>query len=319
LREVLAAPINDHVQWGSCFEKLTIEEDSNEGKVVAHFEDGSIARGGLIIAADGIKSKVRSCFCPSLTEEKFMTDTGVGSFSWSVCTKTLKNLRSQAVDELLQMGHRTLIRVLGPDSCSWLFMINVDEIGPDAGEEKLTMVFNWNTEAEGRMDVQASPLEWNRFVARKVRGKCLPLEEIVNALTVNDIILGGPNMVRSSDSAVVEKLYSEYSLESLKPYVALLGDSAHPMTTHRGLGANTAFMDAYDLAQVITSATENGISPDKLKSYHEAMIKRGAKAVADSLQSTKTLHVAKPWQKAVRNTILSGVGFALQIKNRIFE
>jgi 2-polyprenyl-6-methoxyphenol hydroxylase-like FAD-dependent oxidoreductase len=319
LRQVLAAPINDHVRWGSRFEKLTIEEGSNEGKVVAHFEDGSTARGDLIIAADGIKSKVRACLCPSLTEEKFMTDTGVGSFSWAISTKTLKDLRSRAVDELLQMGERTLIRVLGPGSCSWLFMINVDEIGKDAGEEKLTMVFNFNTEAEGHMDVQATPLEWNRFVAQKVKGKCIPLEEIIDSLTVNDIILGGPNMVRSSDSSIVAKLYSEYSSDNLKPYVALLGDSAHPMTTHRGLGANTAFMDAYDLAQVITSATETGISPDKLKSYHEAMIKRGAKAIADSLQSTRTMHVSKPWQKAARNTIISGLGLALQIKSRFFE
>jgi len=28
-----------------------------------------------------------------------------------------------------------------------------------------------------------------------------------------------------------------------------LGDSAHPMTTHRGLGANTAFKDASDIVK----------------------------------------------------------------------
>jgi len=62
-----------------------------------------------------------------------------------------------------------------------------------------------------------------------------------------------------------------------------LGDAAHAMTTHRGLGANTAFQDAVDLANVI-------INGKSLGSYETILFNRGFKAVKESRQSTDSIH-----------------------------
>ncbi len=53
--------------------------------------------------------------------------------------------------------------------------------------------------------------------------------------------------------------------------MTLLGDAAHAMTTHRGLGANTAFQDAVDLAKALKS--DNWHST--LTNYESVMINRG--------------------------------------------
>ena len=57
--------------------------------------------------------------------------------------------------------------------------------------------------------------------------------------------------------------------------VISLGDAAHLMTPNRGMGANTAFADALDLANVISVGPNNC----SLAEYEEKMFKRGFQAI----------------------------------------
>jgi len=68
--------------------------------------------------------------------------------------------------------------------------------------------------------------------------------------------------------------------------VTLLGDAMHPMTTHGGLGANTALMDAFKLNE----ALQNEDWYQGLERYEVDLLKRGYYAVNVSLQTTRRIH-----------------------------
>jgi len=94
--------------------------------------------------------------------------------------------------------------------------------------------------------------------------------------------------------------------ETTHPRITLLGDAMHPMTTHRGLGANTALADAKDLAQALQE-------PDwqtAINKYNETVFLRGFENVKASLQSTTMIHTTR---KLTRNWILWTIGRLLKI------
>lgn len=92
--------------------------------------------------------------------------------------------------------------------------------------------------------------------------------------------------------------------------VTLLGDAAHAMTTHRGIGANTAFADALDLANALMHKDDpwKGIAE-----YEQTMIKRGFEAVRASKQMTDTIH-AVGVKSVFRNTMIRTVGWVMWAK-----
>lgn len=90
--------------------------------------------------------------------------------------------------------------------------------------------------------------------------------------------------------------------------VVLMGDAAHGTTTHRGLGANTALVDAAQLAAALQA-------PDwcaSVRVFEADMVKRAAGVVRESLQSTRMIH-AVGWRAAVRPPILKVVGAMLRL------
>src|SRR5277367_3995691 len=70
LRQVLLSGLDDVVQFDKTFVRY---EESPAGRVVAHFEDGTMAAGDVLIAADGGGSRVRRQFLPDAER----IDTGV--------------------------------------------------------------------------------------------------------------------------------------------------------------------------------------------------------------------------------------------------
>lgn len=71
------------------------------------------------------------------------------------------------------------------------------------------------------------------------------------------------------------------------------------MTTHRGLGANTAFVDAIQLAKALQSQDWQ----TALSKYEIDMFARGFTAARQSLQSTNMIH-ASGMKASLRNGIL---------------
>jgi 2-polyprenyl-6-methoxyphenol hydroxylase-like FAD-dependent oxidoreductase len=236
LAALLRAPVREKVFFGKRL--LRIEAGPGGSGVTAFFEDGTSESGSLLVGADGAKSAVRKQLFPDL-EGAFHEDTRVGSFAFSLECARLEALGSAEVSRLLKLANRSLLRVLGPDAMSFLFMGYRDQ---EDGREKITFVFNHNVDAEG--EVKSLP-----ELRQKLAGKCAPLEAVFGCAAEEDVLLGGGTHVYTSLPATVS------SLASYSPVlpVVLIGDAIHPMTSHRGLGANTAFVDAQELVERLKS------------------------------------------------------------------
>lgn len=273
-------------------------------RVACTMSDGTIEEGDVLLVCDGAKSRIRRLLFPDI-ESRFWRDTRVGSFAFSVEESWL--LERPALHGLLEMGKETLVRVLGPNACSWLVMRQNGFV---------TVSFNHNIDAEGEIPLHTgakegeedqvrnseedAALAWLRFIHQKAQGN-QAMEQLVKSLEPRHIILGGPSHIWTSDPKAVLDLGSA----NVKMPVVLLGDACHPMTTHRGLGANTAFADAADAVHVLTSAPGDDLF---LRHLQRNIAKRGAKSVSDSWQSTKSMHIASPLGIKVRNAVIGGVG-----------
>jgi 2-polyprenyl-6-methoxyphenol hydroxylase-like FAD-dependent oxidoreductase len=79
LRQVLLSGLEGVVHFGKAFVRY---EESPNGRIVAHFEDGTTADGDVLVAADGGASRVRRQFLPQAER----VDTGIlgiaGKVSW---------------------------------------------------------------------------------------------------------------------------------------------------------------------------------------------------------------------------------------------
>lgn len=71
--------------------------------------------------------------------------------------------------------------------------------------------------------------------------------------------------------------------------VTLLGDAAHAMTPHRGLGANVAFQDARDLVEALKHKDADAITTG-IHDYEKLLFERGFTASRLSKQATDMLH-----------------------------
>jgi DNA-binding MarR family transcriptional regulator len=77
LRRVLLHGLDGVVRFGKEFTRY---EPVADGRIVAHFEDGSSATGDVLVGADGIGSKVRAQYLPHAE----VADLGLTSARWQV-------------------------------------------------------------------------------------------------------------------------------------------------------------------------------------------------------------------------------------------
>lgn len=93
-------------------------------------------------------------------------------------------------------------------------------------------------------------------------------------------------------------------------------------TTHRGQGANTAFEDADDVANLLLR--EGGAGIADLHALQAKVFKRGFERVAGSLQSTRSIH-ATGWRAVLRDVMVCAIGtliippmlFFMNLKHRL--
>lgn len=287
LRQALSEGLD--VKWGKKF----VRYEETESEVIAYFEDGTHAVGDLLIGADGAKSKVRAQRCPDLQLEQIPILDTRASVALTPAVKSKLPRLVQLTDNAY------IVRVLAPNGTSVLVMNYAAQV--ENGESRLiwaisfpsAMVPNFPTDpAEVKTEVDS--------MANKIL--CNELATLISETRIEDYLFPAPRFLQ----AIVPVNGNPLATTSR---VTLLGDAAHAMTTQRGLGANTAFADAADLAHVLVQQDDNDPWLG-LAHYQEVMIKRGFNAVKMSRQSTTTMHLTG-MQSVLRNVLIRAIGWIL--------
>jgi salicylate hydroxylase len=279
LREVLLCGIRDRIHFGKSFSRFDLRDD---GKLVARFDDGSLAQADILIAADGVNSQVREQRLP----EARPADTG------SVCIygmTTATREAQAAIAPELQAG----TSVVFADG----FAVVVDAMRFRKPPTALAM----KKIAEGALSPIDDYFYWafigprDRFggdeqaVVRADQGR---LASIVAGDT-GDWHPGLRALFELADPqsvALVPVRTASPGQEWRPETVTFLGDAIHVMSPAGGLGANTALEDALVLSGKLAEIVSRR-SPiiEAVAAYEQDMRARAAQAIRTSQEGAKRL------------------------------
>lgn len=294
LRQVLLAGLEEVVQFGKRFERYTTEPD---GRVVAHFADGSTATGDVLVAADGARSRVRGQYLPHAE----LTDTGVVG----IAGKTPLDDRTRAL--LPPLLYRNAINVIPPKRCG--MFVAVQEFDREPVALPVAVATGAQVSVGGNdASAAAQPgllfdntrdyIMWAYAAPRSWYGPATDTDgmapDALYGLAMRMIENWHPGLrtlVAESDLASVST-WPIRSSTPIEPWptttVTLLGDAIHSMTPMRGIGANIALRDACLLNRKLVTAAR-GEEPllAAIGDYERQMTEYGFAAVRDSLAATR--------------------------------
>jgi 2-polyprenyl-6-methoxyphenol hydroxylase-like FAD-dependent oxidoreductase len=277
LRRILLAGLEHEVQFNKRF--LSYEE-TPDGAIRAHFEDGSSTQADLLVAADGVHSGVRKQYLPHAEP----IDTGVVGIGGTI---PLTHGVMALAPHLLLDGP---VMVVPPTACSMFMAMwkrsgeagqtlrRLGIEGPLPGDEDyLILALGGRPDFFG-LDNEPASVTGSRLkgaLRRTVAGWHPSLRKLVEMLDEQQLFL---NHVRTAPPPVPWK----------STYVTLLGDAVHSMTPYRGVGGNIALRDAALLsAQLLQVHRGEKALLQAIADYEASMREYAFAAVADSLKAMK--------------------------------
>lgn len=238
LRKVLLSELDDMVAFGK---KFTRYENLPDGRVRAHFADGTHGDADLLVGADGAGSRVRDQRLPQAPR----VDTGAFTISGKVAL----------TDETRGLLPRQMFAgsgmVFGPGGKSMFLAAHEFR-----GERDTTpMDLLWDETADYIMWNMVTT--WDKVCERATVTALAP--EALRDLAMRAVAGwhdGLLELMRRSDLGTV-MVYPFTAATLVAPWkpsnVTLLGDAVHCMPPTAGAGANTAILDAGALYRQITA------------------------------------------------------------------
>jgi 2-polyprenyl-6-methoxyphenol hydroxylase-like FAD-dependent oxidoreductase len=274
LRQVLMAGLD-----GLHFGKTFTHYEERDGRVVAHFDDGSSAAGDVLVAADGGGSRVRRQFLPQAER----VDTGVVGIAGKIF---LDGSRDRIDPRLLDGIALVATRGLGLFVASHVFSDKRIE-GLDAAMPAA---------AGNLFDNTRSYLMWALSGRPAALGLSAPHDarDAAALLAVAERAMRGwapqfRGLLELTDSSTVS-LLGIHSSKPVEPWssgrITLLGDAIHSMTPYRGIGANVALRDAARFTRALIDVRDGRRAlADALHDYEAAMLDYGFRAVQNSYKA----------------------------------
>ncbi|HXM55824.1 MAG TPA: NAD(P)/FAD-dependent oxidoreductase [Candidatus Dormibacteraeota bacterium] len=282
LRQVLLTGLDDAVHFDRTFTRYDVRPD---GAVEAHFEDGTSVVADLLVGADGSNSRVRRQLLPHAE----LRDTGI------VAVAGKAPLTDEVRELITPPLWNGVALVFAPRGYSLVSHTMEFEWGPDGpkagiGRTEAELIERW----PGLLfDNTSDYFMWGFGGSRKrlpVDLMALHGRELIDqtlALTPG----WHPNLRRIfelSDPGATFPISIRTSVP-VEPWptgpVTLIGDAIHTMTPGRGVGANTALLDALLLCHQLLEARDGRRGQrEAVAAYERAMIDYGFEAVRDSLK-----------------------------------
>jgi 2-polyprenyl-6-methoxyphenol hydroxylase-like FAD-dependent oxidoreductase len=281
LRQVLLTGVEDIVTFGKVFSRY---DQTPDGRVTAHFTDGTTATGDLLIGAEGANSKVRQQYLPHAK----LTETGLTG----ITGKTLLTPGTRAL--LPERMIRGVSLVHGDKGFICIFHVmqfkwDADgHVKNDIGTTDAELIRSWpgllyDNSRDYIMWGFAAADTWLPDNVTRIRGQ--QVQQLVLDLTPDwhpdfrkIFSLGDPGSsfplpIRTSEPIPPWKTTN----------VTLIGDAVHTMTPGRGVGANTALRDARLLTRTLTKAARGEVSlMDAVHEYETTMTSYAWEAVIKS-------------------------------------
>ncbi|GAA1564233.1 FAD-dependent monooxygenase [Actinomadura kijaniata] len=277
LREVLLSDLDGVVHYGKTFTRY---EQLPDGRVRAHFDDGTHADGDLLVGAEGVNSRVRRQLLP----EAERVDTGALSLSAKVP---------------LDDGTRALLPGQLFAGSGFLFGPQGEAVFLAAHEFRSRSSVARAPAGGGLLlDDSADYIMWNLVTTWDKLGDRAELERMdgdgLQRVAFRALKGWSPRLhelIARSDPGSI----SIFPLKSSTPVgpwrstnVTLLGDAIHNMPPTAGVGANTAILDARLLcANLIGHARGERALLDAVHAYEVEMLDYGFKAVALAMRNLR--------------------------------
>ncbi|ORY95604.1 hypothetical protein BCR43DRAFT_475534 [Syncephalastrum racemosum] len=261
------------IAWDKELETI---EDNQDG-VIVKFKDGTVAKGSLLVGADGVRSRVAR---QRLGETVFWEHTKRSPVR---CLGGSRRMTEKEREPYNEKFSRTMALLFGGDDdrayLAFMCVADIDMTRPDP------YLVQWNvsciTDSEPDADTDAARLalvkEWG---ARSMGG-----------LTA-EFIAGIPEGTPVLDLKLYERIPTVFEGTLVQhPRLTVMGDAAHCMTPYRGEGGNHAIIDAVNLGKALMDVyKKNTPLAEALMEYEEEMIQRGTKAVTESRQASLGFH-----------------------------
>src|SRR5512133_1808503 len=275
LRQVLLSGMDDAVRLGKTFESYEVLPD---GRVTAHFADGTSATADLLIGADGANSRVRQQLLPHAER----TDTGIVAVAGK---HQLTEESLAALPTVLTTDANMVI----PAERGFLFTAvwQHDRRRVSAGSN-LPSGFLLDNTADYTFWAYADAAGQFPAGVGELSGEGL------TGLILDKTAGWAPglrNLISGSDPTTVNVV----RVRSASPVgawptgpVTLLGDAIHNMTPMGGIGANTALRDADLLRRQLIAVSRNELQLiPAIHSYELQMLDYGFAAVKRSLRNAR--------------------------------
>jgi 2-polyprenyl-6-methoxyphenol hydroxylase-like FAD-dependent oxidoreductase len=281
LRQVLLTGLDDIVHFDKTFSRYEIRGD---GMVEAFFEDGTSVVADLLVGADGSNSRVRRQLLPDAR----LADTGIVGVAGKV-------LLSGEVKALIAPPlWNGVSLVFAPNGYSMVshtmeFPWDSNGIKDGIGRTDAELIAHW----PGLLFDNTSDYFMWGFAASRQRMRADPLAktgaELIQ-LVLDHTPEWHPNLrelIRRSDPSATFPIAIRTSAP-IEPWatgpVTVLGDAVHTMTPGRGVGANTALLDALLLCHQLVAVREGRLTQrEAVGAYERAMLQYGSEAVRESL------------------------------------
>lgn len=306
LRALLLAELADIVHYGSTFDRY---EHRPDGRVVAHFADGTTEVGDVLVGADGASSRVRNQYLPHAER----VDTGIVTIAGKYALTDHSRTR---LDPLLL---RHPWSVIPPSGCTLFIAPHEFSTPADGTPDGLPpgLLF----------DDSQSYVFW-AFAARRTRfdtdlAELTPAQ--LHATATRTTTGWSPRLrrlVAESDPTTTTLIPIKTSVPIPRwttTNVTLLGDAVHSMTPFAGIGANTALRDAQLLSRMLIAADhrEHGLL-DAIGTYETAMTDYGFAAVRTSLATAERSVADGRLGRTIGKLALRTAGAVPAVKRRMF-
>jgi 2-polyprenyl-6-methoxyphenol hydroxylase-like FAD-dependent oxidoreductase len=272
LREILLAGLEGSVQFDKAFERFDQLED---GRIHAHFADGSSAIGDVLIGADGTNSALRTLLVPDAK----IVDVGRRIYGKTFITAETRSW----IPEPFINGWP---RIAGPDGISLMVGAFVKGETFDKATAQFAPSLHLTDTPDYLMWTLSLPAGLPLTDDEFRTADATSLHAIAQEIT-KDWHTSLKRLIEEAEIAAIFPVMLRSS-EPVKPWetsnVTLLGDAIHTMTPGRGEGANTALRDAELLCQKLVDVATKRVPLLQAKvEYETEMLRYGFEAVANSL------------------------------------